>query len=265
MKDSYPKKIICMTEESVELLYLLGEEHRIAGVSGFVRRPIEARSLPKISSFTHANIKKIKQIKPDLVLGFSDIQKDIAQELIGEGINVFISNQRSIEEILNYMLILGGVVGQQARAQAYVESCRSKILQFQSLTDQKPYRPRVYIEEWDSPMITGIHWFSELVEICGGRPIFVEKSRGVLAKDRFVSTDEIVESNPEVILACWCGKKVDINSILCREGWENVPAIKHGLIYELSPEIYLQPGPALFESGLEELSGLLGQISVKPS
>lgn len=256
-KTNYPEKIICMTEESVELLYLLGEQHRIAGVSGYVRRPEEARSLPKISAFTHANIKKIKAMKPDLVLGFSDIQKDIARDLVGEGINVFISNQRSIEDILSYILIVGGMVGQQQKAQEYVQKCRLKLQAAQEKSAGLSERPTVYLEEWDSPMITGIGWFSELVEICGGRPLFSDKSRGVLAKDRFVSSSEVIQANPEMILACWCGKKVDIQSITQREGWDSITAVKAGAIYELAPEVFLQPGPALFETGIDELNALL--------
>lgn len=259
MKTSYPERIICMTEESVELLYLLGQQHRIIGVSSFVKRPEEARSLPKISAFTHANIKKIKQMKPDLVLGFSDIQKDIARELIGEGLNVFISNQRSLEDILSYMLVIGGIVGQQQKAQEYVQLCRLKIQEAQEFSENLNEHPSVYLEEWDSPMITGIEWFSELVRLCGGQPIFPEKSRGVLAKDRLVSSAEVIQANPSMILACWCGKKVETQSIAERKGWEVIQAVKTGSIYELAPEVFLQPGPALFESGIDELKNLLSR------
>lgn len=256
MKSSYPEKIICMTEESVEFLYILGEQDRIAGVSSFVRRPEQAQKLPKISGFTHANMKKIKEISPDLVLGFSDIQKDIARDLIGEGINVFISNQRSLQDILDYFLILGGMVGQQEKAQRYVETCLHKIELERKVNHHKSLRPKVYLEEWDSPMITGIHWFSELVELCGGAPVFTEKSRGVLAQDRFVTTDEVIQASPEIILACWCGKKVDRESFSKREGWDAIPAVQGQAIHELAPEIFLQPGPALFESGIDELKDL---------
>lgn len=250
---SFPKRIICMTEESVETLYLLGKEHLIVGVSSFVERPVAAKKLPKISGFTHANIKKIQSLEPDLILGFSDIQKDIAKELIGIGLNVFITNQRSIKEILDYILMLGRIVDAQKSAEILVSTYENKISKIAKLTNA----PTVYIEEWDEPLISGIKWFSELIELVGAVNIFQKEANGSLAKDRFVSHEKIIQMNPDYILACWCGKTVDIESIKNRTGYENINAVKNNNIFELDPAVFLQPGPALFEDGIDQILNIL--------
>lgn len=246
----YPERIVCITEESVETLYLLGEERRIVGVSAFVERPPEAKNLKKVSAFTSANIDKILELEPDLVLGFSDIQKDIAKDLIGAGVNTFIANHRSLDEIQNYILWLGSMVGKASEAEklnAKLDVQKKLALDFTSSLKE---RPKVYLEEWDEPAISGIRWFSEIVELCGGVDIFSEKSQASLAKDRYVNFDEVVESNPDFILPCWCGKKVDVDSIKSRDGFEGIKAVKNNQIFELDPAVFLQPGPAPFLDGI---------------
>lgn len=252
-----PQRIICMTEESVETLYLLGKEDLIVGVSSFVKRPPESRKKKKISAFTHANIKKIVELRPDLILGFSDIQKDIASELIGLGFNVFIANHRSVEETLDYIVNLGSLVGEREKALCLVRSYEELIGAIREKSRKLLVKPKVYLEEWDDPMICGIQWFSQVAEICGGKDICSSMSRGVLAKNRFVSKDFVTKENPDIILASWCGKKVDLKSFEKRLGWSDINAVKKGHIYELEPEIFLQPGPALFESGLKLLSAII--------
>jgi len=250
---AFPQRVICMTEESVETLYLLGKQDLIVGVSSFVKRPEEAQKLPKISGFTHANINKIQELKPDLILGFSDIQKDIAKELIGLGHNVFITNQRSIEEILDYILMLGRLVNAQEKASKLIQSYQDKINSISKVKES----PKVYLEEWDEPLISGIKWFSQLFELVGAVDIFKDKANQALAKNRFITNEEIILKNPDYIFPCWCGKKVDIESIYNRPGFDSINAIKNNNIHELDPTIFLQPGPALFESGIELVQKLL--------
>lgn len=243
MEAKLPERIVCMTEESVETLYLLGEEHRIVGVSAFVERPEAATKLKKVSGFTSANIEKIIELRPDLVLGFSDIQQDIAKELIARGLNVYISNQRSLTEILSYIKTLGYMVGAFSKTDELLTQLSNKIKETKEIAVKGP---RVYIEEWDEPTISGIHWFSELVELCGGTDVFADKAKGSLAKERFVSNEEIISAKPELCLACWCGKKVDKSSLEKRTGL-NTPVI------ELNPAIFLQPGPAPILDGIDIL------------
>lgn len=253
MSRKFPKSIVCMTEESVEVLYALGLSDLIVGVSCYVKRPEKAKSKPTISTFTSANLKKIIDLSPDLVLGFSDIQKDIAKELVGAGLNVFITNQRSLDEILDYILMLGNLVGAGDRALQFVVDLENKINWAKDHSAKFKVRPKVYIEEWDNPQICGIEWFSEIVEICGGEVIHREKSRSKMASDRIIEVSEIANSNPDVILACWCGKKVQMGTILEREGLEEVNAIVNRAVYDLEPEIFLQPGPAPIVDGIDKL------------
>ncbi len=256
-----PHKIICLTEESAELLYLIGESQRIAGVSAFAMRPegIKQRH-PVVSVFTHAQQEKIKILCPDLVIGYSDIQKDIARELIDQGVNVWISNHRSLQEVANYCLSLATMVGAGDRFvdvfkrwQGKVDMARSFAAELQSEVGTLS----VYLEEWDDPRISGIHYFSELVELCGLRDINRHLRTGFKATERFPEESYILEQNPDIILGCWCGKKVDIPSIKARGGWDDVTAVKKDHLFELPPEIFLQPGPALFEEGIDYLINLL--------
>ena len=242
-----------MTEESVELLYALGQEHRIVGISGFVKRPEQARNLKKVCAFTSANIDKILSLDADLILGFSDIQKDIARDLIAAGENVFISNHRSLSETLDYISLLSRVVGEEDRGNVLLASYRHKIEKAQHFAENLQRRPKVYFEEWDEPAISGIKWVSELIELCGGIDIYAELSAGKLAKDRFVDWDETVSRNPEIIFPCWCGKSFDRDSFMKRVGIDKVDAVKSGHVFELMPEVFLQPGPALFVDGIDIL------------
>lgn len=244
-----------MTEESVEFFYAIGRSDLIAGISVYAVRPEGVKkNHPVISAFTHANIKKILDLKPDLVIGFSDIQKDIARDLIAAGVDVFISNQRSLEEILRYLSTLGHMVGEGEKTNALIEKLEAKMQYAKERAQTFSKRPRVYCEEWDEPRISGIRWFSELVELCGGIDIFNERAKnGVLASQRFVTDVEVVQGRPDIIFGCWCGKKVDLNSFKSREGYSGIPAIINQRIYELPPEIFLQPGPASILDGVDQL------------
>lgn len=251
-----------MTEESVEFLHAIGRSDLIAGVSAYAVRPAGVKQHPVISAFTHANLKKIQKIKPDLVIGFSDIQKDIAKDLIAAGIDVYISNQRSLEEIFRYMWTLGHMVGEGQRTEAYLKTLEDKMAEAKVFAKTLKKRPKIYIEEWDEPQICGIRWFSELVSLCGGVDIFESKSlEGIKATERFVSNSEVGQSNPDIILASWCGKKVDLESIKARLELVNTSAVKHNRVFELEPEIFLQPGPALFVDGIDRLIDLFSSFN----
>jgi iron complex transport system substrate-binding protein len=256
-----PRKIICLTEESVETLYLLGKQDLIAGASIFVRRPVEAQALPKVSAFTTSKIDTIVDMRPDLVLGFSDIQKDIARDLVGAGLNVWIANQRSLQEVLEYVLLLGRLVGAQERAQQLCEQWARELDEARERAARLTHRPRVYFEEWDEPQISAIQWVSELITASGGVDVFQERASAKLAQGRFTTAAEVVERDPEIIVGCWCGKKVRTDSFAARPGWEGISAVKHGHTYEVPPEIFLQPGPALFVDGLQKMSRLLAPLT----
>lgn len=248
---SFPAKIICLTEESVETLYLLGREELIAGVSQYVERPPEAKTKhPTVTQFIRSDIEQIVSMAPDLVIGFSDLQKDIASQLIGRGLNVFVTNQRSLSEILNNILLLGRMIGEADKAQKLVDAFKQKLDAFKAR--KLPRRPRVYFEEWDHPNYSGIQWVSELIEACGGENIFKDKS-GAMARDREVTHEEIIKRNPEIIFGCWCGKPVKLDSFEKRPGFEAVSAVQNKFIWELDPAIFLQPGPALFVDGLDQM------------
>lgn len=258
------KRIVCLTEESVEFLHALGREELIVGVSAFVERPVAAKAHKVVSTFTHSNYNKIKEVSPDLIIGFSDIQKDIARDLIESGFNVYISNQRSIDEILRYLYTLGLMVDEKEKTQALIVSYENKIQEAVKIASSFKTRPKVYIEEWDSPQICGIHWFTELVEICGGDVIFKERSIGKnKASERFVTNLEIEEANPEVAFLCWCGKKVDFDSFNNRPGFREIMAVKNNQVYELDPAVFLQPGPALFVDGIDQLLSIFKQLDTK--
>jgi iron complex transport system substrate-binding protein len=258
----FPRRIICLTEESVETLYLLGRQDLIQGVSKFVERPPEAKlNHPIVAEFIRADVEKILSAKPDLVLGFSDLQKDIARELIGRGLNVLITNQRSLSEILNQIELIGRVIGETTRAQDLVATFQKKL---QSYSDQTATRrPRVYFEEWDRPRLSAIQWVSELIEVAGGENIFADRV-GSLARDREVHDAEVISRDPELILGCWCGKPVKLDSFAQRAGYSDISAIQHNQIKEVSPAIFLQPGPALFVDGLDQLAALIQQVRREP-
>lgn len=250
-KPDFPKKIICLTEESVETLALLGEDWRITGHSAYVKRPtkILERNLPIVSAFAGANIEKIVKSDPDLVLGFSDIQQDIARKLIARGLSVYIANHRSIKGILDYVLTLSGVVGVPDEGQKLVDKIIDHLDEIRRKAREYPSRPRIYFEEWDEPRITGIQWVSEIIELAGGDPIFSDKARGPLAKDRFVQDSEVIGKDPEIIFGCWCGKPFSLPDFLERVGYDEISGVKNNQIHEVPAEIFLQPGPAALLEG----------------
>jgi len=256
-----PQNIICLTEESVELLYLLGQSQRIAGVSAFAVRPEGVKKRhPVVSAFTHAQLEKVVALNPDLVLGYSDIQKDIARDLIERGQNVWISNHRSLQEVVDYCATLAALVDSSDIFSKLLKKWQGKInkaKQFSRELQQRRGSLKVYIEEWDNPRISGIYYFSELLELCGLCDINRHLRCGFKASERFPDEEHIVSENPDIIFACWCGKKVDRESIRSRSGWKSLEAVISDSIYELPPEIFLQPGPALFEDGIDFLINML--------
>ena len=252
MPATYPTRIVCLTEETTETLYLLGEEARIVGISGFTVRPPRARrEKPKVSAFTSAKIDKIVELKPDLVLGFSDLQADIAAELIRAGIEVHVFNHRSVAEILRMIATLGSMVGCSAKAAELVERLEAGIERVRQSAALFARRPRVYFEEWDEPQISGIRWVSELVGIAGGDDVFPELARESLGKNRIIADPlEVPRRAPEVIFGSWCGKKFRPETVAARAGWGEVPAVRGGHLYEIKSSIILQPGPAALTDGL---------------
>jgi iron complex transport system substrate-binding protein len=256
----YPNRIICLTEETTETLYLLGEGDRVVGVSGYTVRPPEARQKPRVSAFINANFDKIEALRPDLIFAFSDLQADIAAELVRRGYPVFTFNQRSVEEILQMILVVGGIVGRTDRAQVLVEELRSGLETIRAASTDWPRRPRVYFEEWDDPLISGIRWVEELAAIAGGTPIFPELGTAGLAKDRIVEPSEVVRRDPEVIVASWCGKAVKPARITSRPGWGAISAVRHGHVYEIKSVYILQPGPAALTEGVRHLHACIGKV-----
>jgi iron complex transport system substrate-binding protein len=253
MSDKYPNRIICLTEETTETLYLLGEGDRIVGISGYTVRPPEARSKPKVSAFINARFEKIDALRPDLILAFSDLQAEIAAELIRRGYPVVTFNQRSVAEILQMIRILGGLVGRVDAAGELVRSLEQGLEQVRASADALPRRPRVFFEEWDDPLISSICWVDELIEIAGGEPLFRELRTERLAKDRIVGADAVAQKDPEIVIASWCGKALKKRTIVERPGWENVSAVRNDHIYEIKSTYILQPGPASLTEGVARL------------
>ncbi len=254
-----PQRIVCLTEEPTETLYLLGQQQRIVGISGFTVRPAAARiEKPKVSAFTSAKVDKIVALKPDLAIGFSDIQADIAQALIKAGIEVWIANHRSVVGILDYIRRLGALVGVEAIAQQLAGELERKIDEVRRRSSALARRPRVYFEEWDEPQISGIRWVSELVEIAGGDDIFPSRAIEPLAKDRIVADpSEVVSLAPDLIIGSWCGKRFRPEQVAGRPGWDQIPAVRNGDLYEIKSPLILQPGPAALTEGLEALHSIV--------
>ena len=253
--DAFPQRIVCLTEEPTEVLYALGEEHRIVGISGFTVRPARARKeKPKVSAFTSAKIGEILKLEPDLVIGFSDMQADIARDLIKAGVEVWISNHRSVDGILAYIRRLGAMVGAGAKAEAYAQTAERHIAQIRAAAAALPKHPRVYFEEWDEPLITGIQWVAELVRIAGGEDVFPRQSGESLAKHRILADPaDVVHAAPDVIFGSWCGKRFRPEHVAARPGWDAIPAVRSGDVVEIKSPIILQPGPAALFDGLSEL------------
>ncbi|MBB4421897.1 iron complex transport system substrate-binding protein [Bradyrhizobium sp. CIR48] len=261
-----PRRIVCLTEETVETLYLLGEQDRIVGVSGYAVRPPQVRrEKPRVSAFVSADIPKILTLEPDLVLAFSDLQAGIVADLVRAGIDVHVFNQRDIAGILAMIRTLGALVGATERAAELAQGLERRLAAIAATPRPSP-RPRVYFEEWDDPLISGIGWVSELIEIAGGEDVFPELRHRQAAKDRIVSAEAVRKTAPDVILASWCGKKVVPARIKQREGWSEIPAVRDNRIVEIKSPIILQPGPAALTDGLEAIvTTLWGQDSKLPT
>jgi iron complex transport system substrate-binding protein len=263
--DPYPSRIVCLTEETTETLYLLGEGHRVVGISGYTVRPPEARSKPKVSAFINARFDKIEALQPDLILGFSDLQADISAELIRRGHTVVTFNQRSVAEILQMIRVVGSLVGRADASIALAASLSRGLDEIRAQGDALPRRPRVFFEEWDDPLISGIRWVEELIEIAGGTPIFPELRHQGLARNRIVAADEVAARDPEVIIASWCGKAMKKRTIVERPGWERVSAVRHDHVYEIKSTYILQPGPASLTEGVARLHACIAGIADSPS
>jgi len=257
---SYPRRIVCLTEETTETLYLLGQGDRVVGVSGYTVRPPEARQKPKVSAFINAKFDKIAALKPDLVLAFSDLQADLVAELVRRGMNVVVFNQRSIAEILQMIRMLGGLVGCQREAEALADRLSAGLDGIRDASARFPQRLRVFFEEWDEPLISGIRWVEELVEIAGGAPIFPELAGAALAKDRVVDPAEVARRDPEVVFASWCGKKMKKATIVGRRGWDRVTAVRDDRIFEIKSTYILQPGPASLTDGVRQIHEILAKL-----
>ncbi len=255
----YPERIVCLTEETTETLYLLGEDWRIVGISGFTVRPPRARrEKPRVSAFTSARLERIIALRPDLVLGFSDLQADIAAALVRAGLEVHVFNQRSVAEILRMIRTLGGMIGCQARAGALAEELAAGLEAARARARSLPRRPRVYFEEWDEPLISAIGWVSELIGIAGGEDCFPELAREPLGKNRIIAdAGEVVRRAPDIVLASWCGKKFRPESLTARPGWGAIPAVRNGLVREIKSALILQPGPAALTDGLGAIEAVI--------
>jgi iron complex transport system substrate-binding protein len=254
-----------MTEETTEWFYLLGEQHRIVGVSGYTVRPPEARKeKPKISAFTSAKIDKIMALEPDLVIGFSDMQADIAAELIRVGASVFICNQRSVQQIFDTLLQLSCLVGAEQKAREILQQYATRLADIQQLAAEFPSRPKVYFEEWGDPLISGIRWVSELIDIAGGDDCFAHLAAFPDAKSRIIGDpNEVVACNPDIILGSWCGRKFASNQVAARSGWAAISAVKTGELHEIKSSEILQPGPAALTDGIDQLQGIFSEWASK--
>ncbi|HEY6213024.1 MAG TPA: cobalamin-binding protein [Vicinamibacterales bacterium] len=253
----YPQRIVCLTEETTETLYLLGQGDRVVGVSGYTVRPPEARQKPKVSAFINARFDKITALNPDLVLAFSDLQADLAAELVRRGIAVVVFNQRTVEEILQMIRMLGGLVGAQADAEQLAARLEADLDRIRDSASRLPVRLRAFFEEWDDPLISGIRWVEELVDIAGGAPIFPELAAARLAKDRIVDPAEVARRDPQIVFASWCGKKMRKATIQQRPGWGHVSAVRDDRIFEIKSTYILQPGPASLTVGVRQLHEIL--------
>lgn len=257
-----PDRIVCLTEETVETLYLLGAQNRIAGISGYCVRPPEARrEKPRVSAFVSADIPKILDLKPDLVLTFSDLQADIVAELIRRGVSVLAFNQRSLAEIFDMIGTLGALVGEQDRAAALIAELAAELAAARLAAAGLPRRPKVYFEEWDDPMISGIAWVSELIEAAGGADIFPELAGAKAARERIVTAEEVVARRPDIIIGSWCGKRFRPEKVAARPGFADLPAVRGGALHEIKSTFILQPGPAALTEGLRQLRQIIEQAA----
>ena len=255
-----PQRIVCLTEETVETLYLLGEQDRIVGVSGYAVRPPQVRrEKPRVSAFISADIPKILALKPDLVLTFSDLQADIVAELIRNNVAVHAFNQRDVAGIFEMILTLGALVGANDKAEALAGSLAARVDALHQRAQRLPRRPRVYFEEWDEPMISGIAWVSELIAAAGGVDVFPQLAERKNAKDRIVSADDVIAARPDIIVGSWCGKKFVPSKVAARAGFADIPAVRNGWLREIKSSLILQPGPAALTEGLDQLAGVVSE------
>ena len=261
--DRYPSRIVCLTEETTETLYLLEEDWRIVGISGFTVRPPRARrEKPKVSAFISAKVDRIRELRPDLVLGFSDLQADIAAQLVRLGLNVFVFNHRDVAGILQMIRVLGGMIGCEAKAAALAARLEQGLDEVRATAARFERRPRVYFEEWDEPAISAIRWVSELVSIAGGDDIFPRRAIASLGRDRIVAdADEVVAMAPDLVIGSWCGNKFRPERVRARTGWDAVPAVRDGELHEVKSPLILQPGPAALTDGLDALHALIARWS----
>jgi iron complex transport system substrate-binding protein len=257
----FPKRIVCLTEETTETLYLLGQDWRIVGVSGYTARPPEARQKPKVSAFINAKFEKIMDLQPDLVLAFSDLQGDIVRELLTRGLNVLAFNQRSIAEIEDMIVTLARITGVPEKGVALVEQLEGGLRCIAQSAARFLRRPRVFFEEWNDPLIGGIRWVEELIEIAGGEPVFPELRNGRSAKERILDPAVVPARDPEVVIASWCGRKVSKEAIRARPGWDGTAAVRHNHVYEIKSTYILQPGPASLTEGVRQLHAIMAHCS----
>jgi iron complex transport system substrate-binding protein len=256
----FPRRIVCLTDETTEILYLLGEQDRIVGVSGYTTRPPEARRKPRVSAFRNAKFDAILDLNPDLVLTFSDVQAEITRELVLRGVTVLNFNQRSIREILEMIAVLARIVGKAGAGAALIQNLQRGLDDIAAAASAFPRRPRVYFEEWNDPLISGIQWVEELIEIAGGTPLFPELSACGKARDRVVDASKVAARDPEVILASWCGRKVNVKQIGARPGWAQTSAVRNGHVYEIKSAVILQPGPASLTEGVAQIHAILARV-----
>ncbi|HZP07324.1 MAG TPA: cobalamin-binding protein [Terracidiphilus sp.] len=257
---TYPRRIVCLTDETTELLYLLGEQDRIVGISAYARRPAEARNKPRVSAFQNANFDKILNLEPELIFAFSDVQAEITRELVRRGATVMHFNQRSIAEIFDMMATVARIVGRAAEGDALIENLTRGLDEIAESAKRFPRRPRVFFEEWHDPLISGIQWVEELIEIAGGEVLFPELRSSGKAEGRVVDSATVVARDPEVILASWCGMKVKTADICARPGWASTSAVRNGHVYEVDSDCILQPGPASLTDGVRQIHALLARV-----
>jgi iron complex transport system substrate-binding protein len=261
-----PERIVCLTEETVETLYLLGEERRIVGVSGYAVRPARVRKeKPRVSAFISADFDKIVALSPDLVLAFSDLQADIAAELIRRNIAVHAFNQRDVAGIFAMIRTLGALVGAPMKAETLASTLEDRLDAARERAEKLKHRPRVYFEEWDDPMISGLRWVAELIEIAGGIEVFPELSRAKNAKDRIVSPQRVIAAAPDIIVGSWCGKKFVPGKVAARPGFGEIPAVREGFLREVKSALILQPGPAALTDGLDALAAIIAEWAERPN
>ena len=260
-QSDFPRRIVCLTDETTEVLYLLGEQDRIVGVSGYATRPPEARKKPRVSAFRNAKFDAILALKPDLVLTFSDVQAEITRQLVLRGVTVLNFNQRSIAEILDMIGVVSRLVGKQRDGEALIETLQRGLESIAVSAQAFPHRPRVFFEEWKDPLISGIRWVEELVEIAGGEILFPELAACGKAQDRVVDPAVVAGRDPEVILASWCGMKVNKALIRSRQGWDGTSAVRNGHVYEIKSTYILQPGPASLTEGVKQIHAILAHVA----